>query len=241
MFSDLHNKSLFDMRKISPAQILTFVALFGASLILGITTANLLFGQFALGDFRGIVLVFASICCLYLYAITFYRLFLVLYPFPAGEIAKNSRAEFSYHVYLLFYLILFYPIMRSGFVPISFMRLFYQALGARLGENTYSSGIILDPPFIEIGDNSLVGQFALLVPHAIENDKLAHYPIRIGHNVTIGAHSVVLAGCTIEDGALVATGAVVKKGTHIGPGEVWGGVPAKLIRKSPDQAPTTNA
>jgi acetyltransferase-like isoleucine patch superfamily enzyme len=63
----------------------------------------------------------------------------------------------------------------------------------------------------------------------IENRKLAHYPIRVGNDVTIGAHSVVLAGVTIGDGALVATGAVVRKGTQIGAGEVWGGVPARRI------------
>jgi len=69
-------------------------------------------------------------------------------PFGTGEIEAGSREEFSYHVYLLFYLILFYPIMRSGFMPVPLMRLVYQALGARLGSNTYSSGIILDLPFL---------------------------------------------------------------------------------------------
>ena len=77
----------------------------------------------------------------------------------------------------------------------------------------------------------------------IENEKLAHYPVRIGNNVTVGAHSVVLAGVTIGDGALVATGAVVKKGTRIGAGEVWGGVPAKLlsVTQSEDDALGTAA
>lgn len=223
------------MRKIRLVQILVFFLLFGTALGLSVFTTGVLFGRLPLGDFRGIVLVFIGIIFIYIYALVLYRLFLHFAPFNEGEIAQDSREEFSYHVYLLFYLILFYPIMRSGFMPVPLMRLVYQALGARLGNNTYSSGIILDPKFVEIGDNTLVGQYALIVPHVIENEKLAHYPVRIGSNVTIGAHSVVLAGVTIGDGALVATGAIVRKGTQIGAGEVWGGVPAKLVRAGPGE------
>lgn len=229
------------MRKITFSQILMFMLLSGAALLLGALTTWLLLGSLPLGDFRGVVLVIAGIILVYCYALLFYRLFLRLMPFGAGEIEAGSREEFSYHVYLLFYLLLFYPVMRSGAVPVPLMRLVYQALGARLGANTYSSGIILDPPFIEIGDNTLVGQYALIVPHVIENEKLAHYPVRIGNNVTIGAHSVVLAGVTIGDGALVATGAVVRKGTEIGPGEVWGGVPAKRVRAAGASGDATEA
>lgn len=217
------------MRKIRGPEIITFVFLLSLAVLLALGTDRLLLGWLPASDFRGIALFLAAVILLYAYAIGLYRLFLKRYPLEEGEIAPGSRAEFGYHVYLLFYLILFYPIVRSGAVPVPLMRLIYQALGARLGENTYSSGIILDPPLIEIGANSIVGQFALLVPHVIENDRLAHYRIRIGNNVTVGAHSVVLSGTVIGDGAIVATGAVVSKGTQIAPGEIWGGVPAKKI------------
>ena len=45
------------------------------------------------------------------------------------------------------------------------MRLFYLALGARLaGNNTYSSGIILDPLFVELGHDCIVGNMRSLFP-----------------------------------------------------------------------------
>jgi|SRR6185312_13647858 len=219
------------MRKIKVRETLVFVAFLSFAFVLGIGTTQIIFGWLPSGDFRGLVLLMSAILASYLYAILIYRIFLAWFPLKQGEIEAGSRQEFIYHVYLLFYLILFYPIMRSGFVPVPLMRLVYQALGARLGPNTYSSGIILDPKFVEIGSNCIVGQFALLVPHIIEGARLAHYPIRIGDNVTIGAHAVVLSGVTIGDNAIVATGAVVKKGTRIGPGEVWGGVPAGLMHR----------
>jgi acetyltransferase-like isoleucine patch superfamily enzyme len=111
------------------------------------------------------------------------------------------------------------------------MRVFYQVLGARLGDNTYSQGILHDPPFVEIGHDSVVGQGALLIPHVIEGERLAHFPIRIGNHVTIGANAAVLSDVEIGDHAIVATGSVVKKGSRIGPHEVWGGVPARLIKR----------
>ena len=217
------------MRKITFFQVIVFLALFSFALSLTIISTSLSLGEMMLGDFRGIVLVLAGIGFLYVYAVIIYRLFLHIFPLHQGEIAPGSSQEFIYHIYLLFYLILFYPIMRSGSVPVPLMRVVYLSLGARLGSNTYSSGILFDPPFIHIGDNTLVGQYALLVPHAIEGTKLTHENIWVGSNVTIGAHAVVLSGVRIDDDALVATGAVVAKGTHIGQGEVWGGVPARRL------------
>ena len=222
------------MRKISVAQIVVFAFLAATAGVAAVLTSALAGRYVPAGDFRGISLTAIGILLLYGYAILVFRLFLAVAPLREGEIPSGSAQEFVYHVYLLFFLTLFYPVMRSGFVPVPLMRLFYLALGARLGANTYSSGILLDPMFIHLGDNTLVGQFALLVPHVIEGEKLAHYPIQVGHNVTIGAGAIVLSGVTIGDDAIVSTGAVVTKGSRIGAGEIWGGVPAKLLgRKQP--------
>ena len=120
--------------------------------------------------------------------------------------------------------------MRSGIVPVPLMRLFYQALGAKLGENTYSSGIILDPGLVVIGSNTIIGQNALIVPHVIENEKLGHFPILIGSNVTIGAGSIILSNTIIGDNVIVSAGSVVPKNSIIGNNEVWGGVPARRIK-----------
>jgi carbonic anhydrase/acetyltransferase-like protein (isoleucine patch superfamily) len=72
-------------------------------------------------------------------------------------------------------------------------------------------------------------------------------PTLIGNRVTVG-HSVTLHGCTVNDHVLVgigsivmdqseieewsilAVGSVVKPGTKIPSGKLWGGLPAKEIR-----------
>ncbi|KAJ0024041.1 gamma carbonic anhydrase 1, mitochondrial [Pistacia vera] len=77
-------------------------------------------------------------------------------------------------------------------------------------------------------------------------------PTIIGDNVTVG-HSAVLHGCTVEDDAfvgmgatlldgvvverhgMVAAGSLVRQNTRIPSGEVWGGNPAKFLRKLTDE------
>ncbi len=74
------------------------------------------------------------------------------------------------------------------------------------------------------------------------------YPTIIGNNVTVG-HSVTLHGCTISDNTLIgigsivmdqceigewsilAAGSVLKPGTKVPSGKLWGGLPAKEIRE----------
>lgn len=57
-------------------------------------------------------------------------------------------------------------------------------------------------------------------------------PVVIGNNVFIGMDTLVLKGVTIGDRAVVAARSVVTK--SIPADEVWGGNPAKFIRKISD-------
>lgn len=51
----------------------------------------------------------------------------------------------------------------------------------------------------------------------------------IGNDVWIGYNAAFMPGVKISDGAIIGTNALVTK--NIGPYEIWGGNPAKLIRK----------
>ena len=74
----------------------------------------------------------------------------------------------------------------------------------------------------------------------------------IGHNVTlhgctvkdcalIGMGATILDDAVIGEGAIVAAGSLVLKGTQVGAGELWGGVPAKFLKKvDPEQAKELN-
>ena len=218
------------MRKITFPQIAVFSLMFTSILVLGAATAYGLAGALPLGDFRGIGVVAGAVVFIYLYGFAVYRLFLRIMPLREGELAIGSREEFAAQVNILFYLMLFNSLIRTHFLPVPLLRLVYQALGTRMGENTYSAGTLLDPPLTEFGANCIIGHDAVLICHAIEGSRFALARIRVGDNVTIGATAVVMSGVTIGDGAIVSAGAVVPKDTQIGPAEVWGGVPAKRLR-----------
>ena len=53
--------------------------------------------------------------------------------------------------------------------------------------------------------------------------------VKIGNNVWIGAHTIILPGVKISDGAIIAAGSVVNK--NIPENTIFGGVPAKYIKK----------
>ncbi|MBQ7066135.1 MAG: acyltransferase [Lachnospiraceae bacterium] len=54
-------------------------------------------------------------------------------------------------------------------------------------------------------------------------------PITIKNGAFIGAYSIILKGVTVGERSIVAAGSVVSK--DIPPNEIWGGAPAKFIRK----------
>ena len=76
--------------------------------------------------------------------------------------------------------------------------------------------------------------------------------VSVGHNVTIhgatikdyalvGMGSTILDNAVVGEGAIVAAGSLVLSNTVIEPGSIWGGVPAKFIKKvDPEQAKELN-
>jgi carbonic anhydrase/acetyltransferase-like protein (isoleucine patch superfamily) len=75
-----------------------------------------------------------------------------------------------------------------------------------------------------IGDDVTVGAHAIL--HACS----------ISNGAVIGVGSSVLDGAKVGANAVIEAGALVSPGTTVPSNEVWGGVPAKMIRKvSPDE------
>lgn len=158
-----------------------------------------------------------------------FRLWLLIFPTPIGKTPEKDL--WHVHVYQLFYVAILTPILKSP-LPIPLLRVIYLVIGAKMGDNSYTGGMMSDAHLIKIGSNSIIGDTSLLTPHQIEGQTLGYYPIVIGNNVTVGAHAVILPGVIIEDDAIVASGAVVLKGTHIQRGEVWGGVPARRLNPS---------
>jgi galactoside O-acetyltransferase len=58
--------------------------------------------------------------------------------------------------------------------------------------------------------------------------------IKIGKHVWLCGGAVILGDVVIGDNAVIAANSVVQAGARIPPEEVWGGTPAKFIKKITD-------
>ncbi len=70
-----------------------------------------------------------------------------------------------------------------------------------------------------IGSNVTIGHSALIHAATIEDDSF------------IGMHATVMDGAVVRSGGMVAAGALVTPNKEVPAGEIWGGNPAKHLRK----------
>lgn len=109
-------------------------------------------------------------------------------------------------------------------------------IGARTFINR--STIIVSKTCIDIGDDVLIGDHVAIYDHdhkfnnvnsTISCDKYSSSKVIISSNVWIGTHATILKGVYIGNNSVVAAGSVVTK--NIPENELWGGIPAKYIKK----------
>lgn len=110
------------------------------------------------------------------------------------------------------------------------------------GTVSMSNTVIVCTKEIVIGDNVMIGGGVTIVDsdfHSLDsrywstpNDEkyMKSSPVKIGNNVFIGMHSIILKGCTIGDNSIIAAGLVVC--SDVPAGEIWGGNPAKFIKNN---------
>jgi acetyltransferase-like isoleucine patch superfamily enzyme len=88
---------------------------------------------------------------------------------------------------------------------------------------------ILEPWFVEVGENVTIGEEAKILGHRGEGREIVLGRVYIGDGAIIGLRSTVLPNLNVGTGAVVAACARVVSGTRIPDGEIWGGVPARKI------------
>jgi len=121
-------------------------------------------------------------------------------------------------------------------------RLMYKALGCKIGKNVLPT-VIVDPPLTEIGDNTVLGAYALIAAHAIEGDTLFIARTKIGKNCVIGTRALIWPGATLEDHVTVGSYSMVTRGKVLPSHTVWMGQPAVMVkdlREKKEQSKTSS-
>lgn len=96
----------------------------------------------------------------------------------------------------------------------------YIGNGITIGNNvSIAANCVLAPTNHEFADSSVI--------HQDQGFRPSKGGIKIGDDVWVGAHAVILAGTSIGNGAVVAAGAVVRG--EVAPGSVVVGVPARFL------------
>jgi len=107
---------------------------------------------------------------------------------------------------------------------------FLKAMGMKIGRHAFiNTEYISDPSLITIGDDAVIGGSVRLCAHYGGGGNLVIAPVRVGHRATLGLACSVMGDVVIGDDAVILPHSVLLPGSRVGPGEIWGGVPARPI------------
>lgn len=148
---------------------------------------------------------------------------------PLGKYPYASFRGYQWASYNALILIVRYSFV-NWIRATPFIVLFYRLMGMKAGARVQiNTAVVSDCNLLSIGDDTVIGGDVTLIAHVVEGPNLVTAPVKIGKQVTMGLMTVVMPGCTIGDRAILAANAVLKKGTVVGDGEIWGGVPARKL------------
>jgi UDP-2-acetamido-3-amino-2,3-dideoxy-glucuronate N-acetyltransferase len=138
---------------------------------------------------------------------------------------------------LRFYKNIWIRVQMSSLFKGAFRPKLLRLAGVKIGKSHIGQGVIFDslyPEDIEIGYKSAITFRCVIITHFMEplpdgERVYVRGKVKIGNYVFIGAHTIITKPVTIGNFSIVAAGSVVTK--DIPSCEIWGGIPARFIKK----------
>jgi acetyltransferase-like isoleucine patch superfamily enzyme len=151
-----------------------------------------------------------------------------VHPFRGGYYSIHVLPWFIHNA--LFYLV------RYTFLPFvtltPFGIWFLRAMGMKIGRHAFvNTEYISDPQLITLGDDAALGGSVRIFAHYGGGGNFVIAPVVIGTRATIGLAATVMGDVEVAEGATVLPHSVLLPGSRVGPGETWGGVPARRIAR----------
>jgi acetyltransferase-like isoleucine patch superfamily enzyme len=151
-----------------------------------------------------------------------------VHPFKGGYYSIYVLPWFLHNG--LFYLV------RYTFLPFvtltPFGTWFLKAMGMKIGRHAFvNTEYISDPQLITLGDDAALGGSVRIFAHYGGGGNFVIAPVVIGRRATIGLGATVMGDVEVGEEATVLPHSVLLPGSRVGPGETWGGVPARRIER----------
>lgn len=157
------------------------------------------------------------------------RILLRLWPLSSGEYSMSGRRFTEWK--LIAVLTGFGQGALRPFTTEFARPLVARLFGAEIGGDTALGGELTDFPFISVASGCILGRKSVVTGHALTNGRLILRHVKIARGATVGVGAVIMPGAEIGANSIVAAGAIVPMGTKIPPGQLWAGIPAKLIKE----------
>ena len=156
------------------------------------------------------------------------RLFKIIY----GEGVYNLNLEDDTYFRFILFSTLYLPLTK--FIKLLCLEPFYilylKFLGAKIGKNTILMGRLNDPCLTEIGNNCVIGGHSIISAHAGEK-KLILKKVKIGNNCMVGGWAHIMPGVIMQEGSKLGARSLALKNQVLMKGKMYGGIPAKEIKK----------
>lgn len=153
---------------------------------------------------------------------------LLIYPLKCGIFSMEDP-----HFFYWKFITVIHEFGRGSLLPFTtvFAKPPVSALfGAKMGKNIAMGGLLVDPWFITVSDNAILGLDTAIIAHAITSGRIILKTVTINKNATIGVHAVLMPGVVVGENAIITAGSVVTMDTIVPPNEMWGGMPARKIK-----------
>ncbi len=181
---------------------------------------------FALGTSAALCFFVAGLALLVVVPVYNWILPTRIHPFKGGYYSIYTIPWFLHNG--LFYLV------RYTFLPFvtltPFGIWFLKAMGMKIGRHAFvNTEYISDPQLITLGEDAALGGSVRIFAHYGGGGSFVVAPVVVERRATIGLGATIMGDVEVGEGATVLPHSVLLPGSRVGPGETWGGVPARRI------------
>lgn len=130
-----------------------------------------------------------------------------------------------------------FALLLFGLVKINTLKvLMLRSFGIKIGKNVKLYGMVIDDPFIEIGDNFILGRRAVIAGHLYDHIKLTFNKTIIGNNCIIEPVAGAV-GATLGDNTIIKHGCGALRGQRTRGNGIFKGVPMSRVGNYSDLTP----